>query len=74
MGNSWEFSRSVKRDALKRIVADGNFLQSLVSKLDLQLSTSQETDAAETLSFIETTLSQMDADCTSLENALNFEE
>ena len=74
MSNSWEFSRSVKRDALKRIVADGNFLQSLVSKLDLQLSTNQETDATETLSFIETTLSQMDADCTSLENALNFEE
>lgn len=74
MSNSWEFRNSVKQDALKRIVADGNFLQSLVSRLDLQLSTGQEIDATETLSFIETTLSQMDADCTSLENALDLEE
>ncbi len=74
MGDSWEFRNSIKRDVLKRIVADGNFLQSLVSKLDLQLSTDQETDALETLSFIGTTLSQMDADSTSLANALHFEE
>lgn len=73
MRDSWEFRGDIKRSALKRIVEDGNFLQSLITKLDLQLSTGQDILATETLSFIETTLSQMDSDCESLENALNLE-
>lgn len=73
MSDSWEFRKSIKRSALKRIVEDGNFLQSLIAKLDLQLSTGQDILATETLSFIETSLSQMDSDCESLENALNLE-
>lgn len=73
MNDSWEFRKNVKSSGLRRIVEDGNFLQSLITKLDLQLSTGQDILATETLSFIETTLSQMDSDCESLENALNLE-
>lgn len=71
--NTWEIRQDIKRNALKRIVQDGNSLQSLISILDLQLSTDQNDNASETLSFIETVLNQMDADCTSLDTALNYE-
>lgn len=72
--NTWEFRQDIKRNALKRIVQDGNSLQSLISILDLQLSTDQNDNAIETLSFIETVLTQMDADCGSLGTALNYEQ
>ena len=74
MINKWEFRQEIKRNALKRIVQDGNSLQSLISVLDLQLSTDQTDDAGETLSFIETVLTQMDADCRSLDAALDYEQ
>lgn len=73
MTNKWEFRQEIKRNALKRIVQDGNSLQSLISVLDLQLSTDQNDNAGETLSFIETVLTQMDADCRSLDAALDYE-
>lgn len=73
MSDSWEFRKSVKSSGLRRIVEDGNFLQSLIAKLDMQLSTGQDIPATETLSFIETTLSQMGGDCESLANVLNLE-
>ena len=72
MSNKWELTDSIKRTALKRIVEDGNLLQSLISQLDLQLSTGQETKATDTLSFMLIIISQMDSHCTSLENALNI--
>jgi len=72
MCNDWDFQETIKHNALKRLVEDGNLLQSLISKLDLQLSTNQESNIYETLAFISTTLSQTDADCTSLESALHF--
>ena len=72
MSNKWEHTDSIKRTALKRIVEDGNLLQSLISQLDLQLSTGQEAKATDTLSFMLITISQMDSHCTSLENALNI--
>lgn len=72
MSNTWELKESIKRTALKRIVADGNLLQSLISQLDLQLSTGQEEKATDTLSFMLITISQMDSHCTSLENAFNI--
>lgn len=72
MSNKWELTDSIKRTALKRIVEDGNLLQSLISQLDLQLSTGQEAKATDTLSFMLITISQMDSHCTSLENALNI--
>lgn len=74
MINNWEFRQEIKRNALKRIVQDGNSLQSLISVLDLQLSTDQKDDAVETLSFIETILTQTDADCRSLDAALDYEQ
>lgn len=72
MSNKWELTDSIKRTALKRIVEDGNLLQSLISQLDLQLSTGQEAKATDTLSFMLIIISQMDSHCTSLENALNI--
>ena len=72
MSNKWELTDSIKRTALKRIVEDGNLLQSLISQLDLQLSTGQEAKATDTLSFMLIVISQMDSHCTSLENALNI--
>ncbi len=74
MINNWEFRQEIKRNALKRIVQDGNSLQSLIGVLDLQLSTDQKDDAVETLSFIETILTQTDADCRSLDAALDYEQ
>jgi len=74
MINNWEFRQDIKRNALKRIVQDGNSLQSLIGVLDLQLSTDQKDDAVETLSFIETVLTQTDADCRSLDAALDYEQ
>lgn len=74
MINNWEFRQEIKRNALKRIVQDGNSLQSLIGVLDLQLSTDQKDDAVETLSFIETVLTQTDADCRSLDAALDYEQ
>ena len=74
MINNWEFRQDIKRNALKRIVQDGNSLQSLISILDLQLSTDQNDNASETLSFIETVLTQTDADCRSLDAALDYEQ
>ena len=72
MSNTWELKDSIKRTALKRIVADGNLLQFLISQLDLQLSTGQETKATDTLSFMLITISQIDSQCTSLENVLTI--
>lgn len=72
MSNTYEFKDSIKRTALKRIVADGNCLQSLISQLDLELSTGQEAKATDTLSFMLITISQIDSHCTSLENALSL--
>lgn len=74
MINNWEFRQDIKRNALKRIVQDGNSLQTLIGVLDLQLSTDQKDDAVETLSFIETVLTQTDADCRSLDAALDYEQ
>ena len=74
MINNWEFRQDIKRNALKRLVQDGNSLQSLIGVLDLQLSTDQKDDAVETLSFIETVLTQTDADCRSLDAALDYEQ
>lgn len=72
MSNTYELKDSIERTALKRIVADGNCLQSLISQLDLELSTGQEAKAADILSFMLITISQIDSHCTSLENALNL--
>lgn len=73
MSSTWEFKHSIKRNSLKRIVEDGNFLQSLITKLDMQLSTEQESSVQETLTFIETTLSQLDSDCAAIQNVLDIE-
>lgn len=63
---SWDLNSSVRQVLVKRIVEDGNLIQQLISKIDLQLSTDQLESAQDTLNYLEATLAQLDADCGSL--------
>ena len=48
---NWELCNAIRQSSMKRIVEDGNLIQQLISKIDLQISTDQKSEAVETLSL-----------------------
>jgi len=72
--NPWEFNDAIQQSAMKRIVEDGNLLQSLISKLDLELGTGERKAVDDTISCIGVALSQLDANCTALQNILDIKK
>lgn len=73
MASIWEINHSIKQMAIKRIVEDGNLIQQLIAKIDLQLSTDQDDYVEGTLNYLETAIEQLDADCSALSVTLNSE-
>ena len=67
----WELRNAIQQSAMKRIVEDGNLVQQLISKIDLQISTDQKSKATETMQYIQHALEQLDADCAALYNVID---
>ncbi len=68
---NWELRNAIQQSCTKRIVEDGNLVQQLISKIDLQISTDQKSKAAETIQYIQCALEQLDADCAALYNTID---
>lgn len=67
----WELRNAIQQSAMKRIVEDGNLVQQLISKIDLQISTDQKSGASETMQYMQQVLEQLDADCAALYNVID---
>lgn len=68
---NWELRNTIQQSAMKRIVEDGNLIQQLISKIDLQISTDQKSKATETMQYMQHVLEQLDADCAALYNVID---
>lgn len=68
---NWELCNAIQQSSMKRIVEDGNLIQQLISKIDLQISTDQKSEAVETMRYMQYVLEQLDADFTALCNVMD---
>lgn len=68
---NWELRNAIQQSSMKRIVEDGNLIQQLISKIDLQMSTDQKSEAVETMQYMQHVLEQLDADFTALCNTID---
>ena len=68
---NWELCNAIRQSSMKRIVEDGNLIQQLISKIDLQISTDQKSEAVETMQYMQYVLEQLDADFNALCNAMD---
>lgn len=68
--DDWKLRNAIQQVSMKRIVEDGNLIQQLISKIDLQISTDQKSEATETMQYMQHALEQLDADCAALYNVI----
>lgn len=64
--NTWNSNESLSRISMRRLIEDSELLQSIATKLDLQLSTGQFIEASETMSMIEAVIVHLEASCSTL--------
>ena len=68
---NWELCNAIRQSYMKRIVEDGNLIQQLISKIDLQISTDQKSEAVEIMQYMPYVLEQLNADFNALCNAMD---